>query len=164
MKLKMGEKGFTLLELIIAMALITMVMAAVFMGFSVALRLFVEEMDRSNIYIEADRGISRMTKELLGAKEIVSASSREVTFWLADVNADGLRQDGETVRFAWEGTAESALNRIVSSEVLPISYDVIDFTLGYDNPLGPKLINIELTTGKGTNFVTLESSVKLRNI
>ncbi len=156
--------GFTLLEMIIAMAIITIAMGVVFMAFSLALRLFVEEATRTDVYIEADRGMSKMVQELRGAKQIINASSREVTFWLTDVNDNGTREAEETATFSWSGSPESSLDRIISSETIPIAYGVHDFNLQYDNPSDIKLISIKLTIGEGTALATLESSIKLRNI
>jgi len=158
------RKSFTLLELIIAMAIISIVLAGVFMAFSVALRLFVGELTRSNVYIEADRGMNKITKDLKSSREIVSGTSREVSFWLFDFNGNGTREADETATFLWSGSPESSLNRILSSETIPIAYGVNNFTLTYDDPLSPKLITVKIMIGKGLNTVTLESSVKLRNI
>ena len=159
-----ARKSFTLIELIIAMAIISMVLAAVFMAFSIALRLFVDELARSSTYMEADRGMSRITKDLKSAREIVSGTSREVYFWLSDLNGDGTREADETVLFSWSGSPESSLIRTISGETLPVAYGVRGLTITYDNPSSPKLITIKLTIGHDTNIATLESSVRLRNL
>jgi prepilin-type N-terminal cleavage/methylation domain-containing protein len=158
------KKGFTLLELMIAMALISMVLAAVFMAFSMALRIFVDESNRSDIYLEADRGMSRMVYELREAKQVITASSREVMFWAADLNNNGTREANETVTYSWSGSPESRLNRITSGETYPLSYGVYSFYLSYDNPSDIKLINMKLVTGREYNRATVESSVRPRNL
>jgi len=158
------KKGFTLLELMIAMAVISMILAGVFMAFSVVLKLFVDETDQTDIFIEADRGMSRMVRELREAKEITNASSREITFWYADLNNNGTREATELATYTWSGSPESNLNRIASGETFPLSYGVFSFALTYDNQSNVKLINILLTVGKGDNRATLESSVRPRNL
>jgi prepilin-type N-terminal cleavage/methylation domain-containing protein len=158
------KKGFTLLELMIAMGIISFIMAGVFMAFGIALKLFADEMTRTDIFIEADRGMSRMVRELREAKEITAASSREMTFWYADLNNNGTREPSELATYRWSGSAESTLNRIVSGETFPLSYGVFRFALTYDDPADVKLVNIALTVGKGETRATLESSVRPRNL
>jgi prepilin-type N-terminal cleavage/methylation domain-containing protein len=158
------QKGFTLLEMIISMAIITIAMGAIFMAFSMALRLFVEESMRTDSHIEADRSMSRMIKELRGSKQIISTATREVTFWLSDENENDIREADETVTFTWTGSPEYTLNRTSSNETLHLAYDVYDFTLTYDDPFDIGLIDISITIGEGPTHVTLESSAKLRNI
>ena len=158
------NKGFTLLELMIAMAIMSMVMAAVFSAFSIFFRIFFDETQRTDIYIEADRGMNRIVSELRETKEIVSASSREVTFWLDDLNGNGTREANETVTYRWSGSIEAALNRIISNETFPVAYGVYNFTLSYDDPNDVKFIDVKLTTGKQLNRATLESSVRPRNL
>ena len=156
--------GFTLLELTISMALISMIMAGVFMAFGVMMKIFVGETDQTDILIDADRSMSIITRELREAVSIVSASTREVVFWAADKNANGSREASETESFIWSGTSGTSLNRVVSPETRPIAYNVKAFSLTYDNPSDIKLINISLTLKKNDSMTTIESSVKLRNI
>ena len=158
------KKGFTLLELMIAMGIISFIMAGVFMAFGIALKLFADEMTRTDIFIEADRGMSRMVRELREAKEITAASSREITFWFADLNDNDTKEAAEIATYRWSGSPEASLNRIASNETFPLSYGVFNFALTYDNPADVKLINIALTVGKGETRATLESSVRPRNL
>ena len=156
--------GFTLLELIIAMAVISVVMAGVFMAFSMAMKVFMEEASRTDVYIGADHAVSVMTKELKGAREIVSASSREVSFWLSDLNDDGTREANETIIYLWSTSPESSLKRFEGVSYESLAFNVMDFELSYDNPSAVGLIKIKLAVGNASNIVTLESSVKPRNL
>lgn len=148
----------------ISMAIILMAMGAIFMAFSVALRLFVDESTRTDVFIEADRGMSEMAKELMGAKQVLVSTSREVSFWLADLNDNGTREAEETVTYAWSGSPESNLNRESAGTARAVAYGVYGFDLTYDDPADPTLISITLNVGQRGIQTTLESSVKLRNV
>jgi len=157
-------KAFTLLEIIISMGIILIAMGALFMAFSVALRMFVDESNRTDVFIEADRGISGMTKELISAREIISSGSREITFWAEDYNDDGTREASEVVAFTWSGSSESALYRQAGGVSVPIAYGVRNMAFTYDDPSSPTFVKIYLLVTKLGIFSTIESSVKLRNI
>jgi|GEM_PF-1980025 len=156
-------KGFTLLETLISMAVILIAIGVVFYAFSMSLRLFVDESKRTDVYIEADRGMNIMTKELRGAKEIISAASNEVTFWLFDRNGNGTKEADEVVTFTWSGVPNTSINRIASNETIHIAYKVKNLLFIYDDPANVKLINIVLTVGNEIT-ATLESSIKPRNL
>jgi prepilin-type N-terminal cleavage/methylation domain-containing protein len=160
------SKGFTLLELIIAMGVLTFAMALIIYAFTQSMRIFTAELYEGDTAAEIQRSLDRMTKELRNALEIVSTSETSVTFWYQDLNNNGTREANETVTYSWTGTSEGYLKRIVQTASIEVATGVKSFSLTYNNPTPAniRLINIYITVQKGSNLSTLESSVKSRNL
>ena len=158
--------GFTLLELMIAMGVLTFAMALIIYAFTQSMRIFTAELYEGDSAVEIQRSIDRMTTELRNALQIVSTSESSVTFWYQDLNGNSTRDANETVRYSWTGTTEGLLNRTVQTSTLEVASGVKSFSLTFDNPnpANINLINIRITVQKGSNLSTLESSVKSRNL
>jgi len=160
------SKGFTLLELIIAMGALTFALALIFYAFTASMRIFTAELYEGDTAFEIQRSLDRMTKELRNSLEIVSANGTSITFWSEDLNSNGTREANETVTYSWTGTSEGYLKRIVQTASIEVASGVKSFSLTYNNPAPSniRLINIYMTVQKGSNLSTLESSVKSRNL
>jgi prepilin-type N-terminal cleavage/methylation domain-containing protein len=160
------SKGFTLIELIIAMGVLTFAMALIIYAFTQSMRIFTAELYEGDTAVEIQRSIDRMTKELRNSLEIVSADGSSITFWSEDLNSNGTREANETVTYSWTGTSEGYLKRIVQTASIEVASGVKSFSLTYNNPAPSniRLINIYMTVQKGSNLSTLESSVKSRNL
>ena len=160
------SKGFTLLELIIAMGVLTFALALIIYAFTASMHIFTAELYEGDTAIEIQRSIDRMTKELRNSLEIVSANGISITFWSEDLNSNGTREANETVTYSWTGTSEGYLKRIVQTASIEVASGVKSFSLTYNNPAPSniRLINIYMTVQKGSNLSTLESSVKSRNL
>ncbi len=160
------SKGFTLIELIIAMGVLTFAMALIIYAFTQSMHIFTAELYEGDTAVEIQRSIDRMTSELRNSREIVSTSESSVTFWYVDLNGNSTRDANETVRYSWTGTTEGLLNRTVQTSTLEVASGVKYFHLIFDNPAPANinLIKIQITVLKGSNLSTLESSVKSRNL
>jgi len=158
--------GFTLLELMIAMGVLTFAMALIIYAFTQSMRIFTAELYEGDTAVEIHRSLDRMTKELRSSLEIVSADGISITFWSEDLNNNGTREANETVTYSWTGTSEGYLKRIVQTASIEVASGVKSFSLTYNNPTPSniRLINIYITVQKGSNLSTLESSVKSRNL
>jgi type II secretory pathway pseudopilin PulG len=155
-----------LLESILVLSLLSIAMAVIFYAFSASMRIFTSEMWEADASLEVHRAMERMTKELRGALEVVSASGTSVTFWYSDLNGDGTREANETVTFSWTGTSEGYINRTVLTATQEISTGIKKFSFTYNDPSPPniKFITIFLSAQKGSTVSTLESSVDCRNL
>jgi len=164
MKKSNTKKGFTLLEALIAISVITFVIVIITISFLLSMRIFSEELSSSGIQYEAKKAMERMTQELRGALEIVSAESSSVTFWWKDLNGNTTREVEETVSFYWDGSPGSTLKRTEGTDTINIIYNVNNLLFTYQDSNNIKLITINLTAAKENTISTLESSIKLRNL
>jgi len=160
----MKNKGFTLLEAIIAMSVLMLAIAVVFYGYISVAKIFTEEMADTDIMIETTRPIEQMTKELRNSLQIISSTSHSVTFWHSDTNDNGTMEAGETISYSWAGTPGGDLIKTVSSDAFIVANSVRDFTLTYTTSLGATLINCSITVSKGGKTSTAEASIKCRNL
>lgn len=156
--------GFTLLESIISMAVMTLAIALIFYAFQATMKVLTEELSEADVSLEVHKGMERMVRELRGALEVPSAASTSITFWYRDLNGNGTRDAAETINYTWTGITTETLTRTMGSSTFIVANKIIDLSLTYDNPSSVKLVKIKITGIKGTSVSTLESSVKLRNL
>lgn len=170
------KKGFTLIELIIAVALFSILTVFVALTFLVGLRVWGSGRERAEITQDGILSIERMVRELGQASEIRSAQADRVRFD-ADLNSDG---SDETITFAVSG---GVLERTEQGGAqIDLAPNVGNFALSYytsnsdpmvDDPMpfpvtGPQLdtvrvIAISLTLEQADEAITLSSSAYTRN-
>jgi Tfp pilus assembly protein PilW len=155
-----GKKGITLIELVIAIAISLVAFLVVAVSYSVGLRSFTQEMSRSDILLDGQKGLESITEELRECLNITSAGSNSVTFWWRDLNENETMDAGEVVSYA---VSSQVLRRTRGSTVEPVAKNVSVLRLNYDNPADPSLITVILTMQKEGNLVTLEGKASLRN-
>jgi len=158
------QKGFTLIEAIISMAMIAIVLIIIFIAFTIGLRTFVIEQSQSDVTFEINQGISFLKRDLRGALEIVSAEPASITFWYKDLNGNSIREANETLNYSWSGTPGDSLIRSIGSDGRPVANYVYNFELSYDTPGDIKIVNVKLVIQKESIINTAESSVSLRNL
>lgn len=148
------------------MAVLIVAMAVIFYAFNASMRIFTSELSETDASIQAHGAIERMTKELKGALEIVTATGTSVAFWYGDANGNGTREANETVKYTWTGTTTGLINRTVQTSTLEIADGVRRLSLTYNDPSPPniRIINILITVKKDSTLSTLESSVDIRNL
>ena len=158
--------GFTLLESLMAMAVLSIAIVVIFYAFTASMRVFTSELSDADASMEIHRAIERMTKELRGSLEIISADGTSITFWNEDLNNNGTREADETVQYSWTGTSEGYINRTVQTSTQEIATGIKSFSLTYNDPTPSniRVVNIYITAQKGSTVSTLESGVKLRNL
>jgi len=161
--LRISSKGFTLLESIIVMGVLSIAMVVIFYAFTATMRLLTDEFGEADVTAETHRTVERMVKELRNTREIVTATSESITFWLEDLNGNSTRDANETVQYYWDASRE-ALYRQTAGVNLRLSNNINNFTLTFDNPVFIRSVNIHITAKKGNVTGTLESAVKSRNL
>jgi prepilin-type N-terminal cleavage/methylation domain-containing protein len=159
-------KGFTLLESLISIAVLSFAIIVIFYAYTASMRLFTGELSEFDASFQAHKAMELMTKELRSALEIESASGTSISFWSADLNKNGTRDENETATYSWTGTIEGFINRTVQSSTQEIATGVESLNLTYDDPQPSNIrfINIIITVRKDSTPVTLESGVKCRNL
>lgn len=166
------KKGFTLVELIITIALFSMLTGVVVWVFVVGLRVWGSGMDRANLRQNANLAIERMVRELSLASEFKEAKLDKVKF-KADLG--GLVEEIE-----YKIKNNNLQRKVKGGTEVILVRNVQDFTLGYylesdsdnENLLeevggGAKddirVVVISLSISEGDETITLSSSAYARN-
>jgi prepilin-type N-terminal cleavage/methylation domain-containing protein len=158
------SKGFTLLELMISMAVLSLAIAAVFYIYVETTKIFTDELTDSDMNFQTGKAMDRMSRELQQALKITSKSSTGITFWYQDTNNNGTREAGETVTYSWVGGTTEAIYRTVVSTTERIANNINKLDLSYDNAASPEMVTISITGRINSTVSTIESSVKFRNL
>jgi prepilin-type N-terminal cleavage/methylation domain-containing protein len=160
----MRKKGFTIIELLISMAMLLTLLMVIFMVYNVGNKMMISENSRTDLMIEGSRAVDSLTKELREARTITTSEARSITFW-RDLNGNSTMEANEIIKFSWSGTSGDRLKRtVLSTQESTLSNYVQNFQLTYDNPSNIKLITMTLRVGQGTETMSFEASVRPRNL
>jgi len=172
---KSSLAGLTLLELLITLALISILLGAIWLVFNSGTRAFYNQWTRIGIKGEVGRGFFSMSQELRQATSIVSATQTALTFTL-DSDSNGV---DETLQYTWSGTAGTPLNRVsvspTPSFTIPVVksvnnlafsyYDASNNLLSFPVPISQvKLVAIDLTAADRDETFNLRSKERLRSL
>ncbi len=168
------SKGFTLLELFLVMALLSILLGVMGLTFLVGLRAWDTGILSGGIKKEASYSLRIMTEELKQATSITAAGLNSVTF-VADLDNDG---ENETISYSWSGVIGESLNRTKTTATGTVTTpalarDVQGASFQYygasNNLLGPppavtaSLVRVvELTLQLARESETLQYLVKIR--
>ena len=162
----MGQKGTTMIELIIALSITVLVMWVLVYSYLAVMDVFGSEVSKTDIEIEGSRAMSIVSKEIRELNEIQSGSATAITFWGRDLNGNGTKEAGEIITYSWDGTPGGSLVRTVAGAGKPIARLVWDFSITYDNPSPAlaKQLSIKIVNASGDRFSTKESTIAPRNL
>lgn len=173
-KIENTNKGFTLIELLITVALIAILLGAIWMVYDVGFRTFYTQGTRTSIKGEVGRLLINISAELRQATSLTSAQLDNLTFTL-DSDSNGT---DDNLQYIWSGTAGDPLNRILTSTTPPfttttaIVNSVNSLTFSYydannnptANPSQVRLVTIALTVTDKDETFNLQSNARLRNL
>jgi len=95
------ERGWTLIELLVAMAIFTFVLGAALTLFETSVKLAPKEQERAAAFREAQTGLSGMVREIRDANEILELTPNVIDFIVQ-------RQGGQQVHVRYEcGVADT---------------------------------------------------------
>lgn len=161
-----NKRGITLIELSISLVISVGILSVLVLVYVTGTRIFNAEMGRSSAYIEANKAMNTLRKDLRSCLSVTGASPTGISFWAEDLNANTSMEAGEIYSYSWDGTQGSPLIRIISGSSTMIARDIREFSLTFDSATTSLItqVNIRIAAGSGDNIATMESSVKLRNI
>ena len=170
----MSKKGLTLVELLMVVALISVLVAAISLVFVAVFKSWGFEITKAYVKQEAGWGIEKMDRELKELLLISAAQQNSIVFW-SDVNENGVQDGDESITYSWSGTLGDSLIRSDGTITSVLSNDVQSFQLSYydvnGNPLAfpvtpanVRLITINLATKKEDETITVRSNVRPRNL
>jgi len=154
------SKGFTIIEFVIATALSTMLIGAIITTYIVGLRVFNQELSRSDIFWDGQSAMATMTNELRECLTVTNAQSDSVTFWWQDLDQSTSQEADEIVSYFLSG---QSLIRTIGSSRRDLAQNVSSLNFVYDTTPAPKFITITLLLQRKTETATVKSSVRLRN-
>ncbi|MCX5713550.1 MAG: prepilin-type N-terminal cleavage/methylation domain-containing protein [Candidatus Omnitrophica bacterium] len=106
-----AAKGFTIIELIIAILLISILVGSIWLVFNVGFSAYYSQWRRSGVKGEVGRAFTRLVNELHLADNLTSSQAASLTF-TADTDYNGV---DETITYSWSGTAGAPLRRSKSA-------------------------------------------------
>ena len=170
----MNKKGLTLVELLMVVALMSVLVVVTSFVFVAVFKSWGFEVTKAQVKQEAGWGIEKMDRELKELLLISSAEQNSIVFW-PDVNENGIQDGDESITYSWSGTPGDNLIRSDGTITSVLSNDVQSFQLNYYDgngnslvfpvtPVNVRLITINLTTKKEDETITIRSNVRPRNL
>jgi prepilin-type N-terminal cleavage/methylation domain-containing protein len=167
---KRGIKGFTLFELLITLALISVLLGAIWMVYAAGFKTFYTQGTRSGIKGEVGRLLITISGELRKSGSIIAANQTSLTFAL-DSDDNGV---DESVQYLWQGIAGGPVNRIADTTIPAVNsvnnlsfsyYDAGNNLLSFPVTASQvRSVAINITAAKNDEAFQLRTSVRLRNL
>jgi len=167
--------GLTLLELLVTLALISVLLGAIWLVFYSGSKVFYGQWSRIGIKGQASRMFLNMSGELRQATSMVSATETSLSFTL-DSDQNGV---DETLQYIWSGTGGAPLNRVLVSPApsftTPVVNSVSQLQFSYFDssnnllsfPVSPsqvKLVAVDVTVADRDETFHLRLKEGLRNL
>ncbi len=125
-----SRPAFTLVELMVAMAIVSIIMVAIGSTVLIAASAVPNGDSSAEETIEISRVVNGIVDELRAAIHITERSKTAVTFTIADRTGDSIP---EVIRYAWSGTVGDPLTRQFNvGAVVTVLDDVQKFDLAYN--------------------------------
>jgi prepilin-type N-terminal cleavage/methylation domain-containing protein len=157
----MKKSGFTLLELIIGMAIFSIVIVVIVGFFGASFRILYAETNRSSLRTSMESALYGFSKELISAKQVNAKSATAITFW-SDYDYDTGQDTNEVFTYS---LSSGKLVRTVNGTSKNLIYGVTVFNLTYDSvqPDDVRLVAVTLTATSGGDSLTMKDQIRLRN-
>jgi len=154
------EKGFTLIEIVIVIVILSIVSAITIYFLVSSLRVYTMTVNQKTLFEEGKLALERMCRDIRDANSITGSTATSVTF--IRTHATGAGQDiaNETITFQLNGTT---LEKVKASPAVTsaIAENVSAFTVTRAADDEIKLV-LTLSLGTGEN-VTLQTKVYPKN-
>jgi len=154
------SKGVTILELVLATMISTLLIGAVISAYLVSMRIFSQQTGETDIFWNGQRAADIMVGEIRESLSVVTPNSNSLSFWWKDLNGNSSREANETVTYS---LSSHDLMRSLGASVHALASNVDAISFGYDTTPNPRLITITLVLSSAGETASVESKVKLRN-
>ena len=125
----MKAKGYTLIELVLAMAITTILLMGMSASIVIASRAVSDGYDVVGLALRTSDSLGEVNSDLSMADVFLDRTSSSVTFTVPDRNADG---SSETIKYWWTGSSDARLMRQVNGgPEIALAENVQQFTLTY---------------------------------
>lgn len=128
---KYRRRGYTLLELVIALPLMTLLMLGLASAIHIAARAIPDGSGAAAATLHSGAALDLLEAELGCATAVTSRSATEIVFVTPDRSGDNV---AESVRYSWSGIAGNSLMREFNGSLPEILVpSVQDFALSYES-------------------------------
>ncbi|MFA6320374.1 MAG: prepilin-type N-terminal cleavage/methylation domain-containing protein [Candidatus Omnitrophota bacterium] len=155
--------GLTLIELIIALLLVSFVLVAVWSVYSAGSKVFYGQETRGGVVPEVERALYEFGSDLRRAASVTDAQKTSLTF------TSGASSSGknETMKYVWDDISSHSLNKI-STVTKPVVHSVSDLIFTYydsnnnllSSPVTPSDVRVVVIT---MTVTTKNESFKIQN-
>ena len=165
LRARFRHRGFTLVEMVLSMAVITVLLGGIASAMILASRAVPDLETPLKAMADGYHAADGLASELYAAQTITFRSATVVEFTVADRNADAI---AETIRYAWDGVAGQPLNRQYNGGTAGAVLDnVYQFDLRYDTQSisgQVKVTVVHITISAGADATSrVDTSVQLLN-
>lgn len=143
-----SRRGITLIEVLVAMTIFTMIVAAVMRFSDYVGRRIVTIRDEVKQMEELVGFLKTFSADVRGGRQILHSAPSEIGVWRADENADSAPEPSETIGYAWDGESPGRLYRQEGEDTSIALTNVQDLKLRYDRP-SPRTRHIILDLAVG---------------
>jgi prepilin-type N-terminal cleavage/methylation domain-containing protein len=152
------QKGFTLIEMIIVIVILSVASAITIKFLADSLRVYRTTVNQKALYDEGKLALERMCRDIRDANAIAGTTASSVTF----VRNNATVQDsaGETITFRWSGGA-NPLEKVKSGIGYAMASNVNAFTVINSANEIQLLLTLRLASGEN---VTLRTRVYPKNL
>lgn len=164
------SRGLTLFELITAMALVSILLTAVWVVYDSGFKVFYSQEKRSTIKGEVSRLLMVLSRELRQASSLTAAQQTALSFNL-NIDNNGL---DEPIQYSWSGVTAAALQRISTYTVSVVPsvksltfsyYDANNNILSFPVTVSQVwLVAIDITAQSADETFRLRSKTRLRTL
>lgn len=165
------SSGFTLLELLLAILMMSALILALWAVYKANFGAFYSQVTRSNIKGESGRALATVGNEIRQAVSLTTAAATNLVL-AYDTDGDG---DDDSVQFTWAGVSGNPLNRVSGGATTPLVSSVSSLAFAYYNSSNVlltfpvtlsevKSVLITLASTSGDETFTVRSQVSLRNL
>ncbi len=121
-------RAFTLLEMVLSMAVLAVILGAVGSAMVIATRVLPRDSDANSNAIRARDAARRIADELSLATAIISATDRSIEFEVPDRDKDG---SPEQIAFSWSGTIGDPILMTMNGQTSTLESGVRALELAY---------------------------------
>ena len=157
----MSKQGMTLMETIMAMALMSILGGLFVYMYVASTRVFQSEFSRSELRGSGSTALERIGGILREARALDQITATSVTVW-QDLNTNANREVDEIIQFSWSGTPGDPLLKTVNAQSVPFLKGVQSFTFSYD--VTSKNFQIDALTSQGDSQKSFSSKIHARNL
>jgi len=150
-----SSKGFTLIEIIIVIVILSIVSAITIKFLVDSLRIYTMTVNQKTLFDEGKLALERMCRDIRDANSITSTSN---SITLTRTNATAQDTAGESITFRLTG---NTLEKVKASIAYALASNVSTFTV--TNASNEITLQLTLLLGSGEN-VTLQTKVYLKNL
>ena len=165
--------GFTVAELLIASALVSVLMGAILVTFVIGLRIWGSEITRAAFIKDISYSMQVMSEDLRGAVSFVAPTDSSTVSFRQDVNGDGFPDI--TIQYSVSGGDLLRTQDGVGTPVMARNVQSVNVFKYYspninDNPMVAidlsqiRVVEIDLTLANGNELIQFTTKVRPRGI